>query len=132
MLDEHLRNPDIATTNADHEYRNQPHHYTHGKRVIYEVNIEVDAAVHDDYRVWLHDHIAEILALPGFTGARVLDVLEPPPAAGRIGLCVQYALKDRESLDDYLRDHAPRLRADGMARFGNHFHAQRRILKDTH
>lgn len=96
--------------------------------VIYEVNIEVDAAAHDDYRLWLRAHIAEILALPGFTGAKVFDVLEPPPAAGRIGLCVQYALRDQGALDDYLRDHAPRLRADGMAKFGGRFQAQRRVL----
>lgn len=99
------------------------------KRVIYEVNIEVDAAAHDDYRVWLRTHIAEILALPGFTGAKLFEVLEPPPSAGRVGLCVQYALKDRAALDDYLRDHAPRLRADGVARFGDRFQATRRVLR---
>lgn len=99
------------------------------KRVIYEVNIEVDAAAHDDYRAWLHEHIAEILALPGFAGAKLFDVLEPPPSAGRVGLCVQYALKSREALDDYLRDHAPRLRADGMSRFGGRFQATRRVLR---
>ena len=99
------------------------------KRVIYEVNVEVDAAAHDEYRVWLRDHIAEILTLPGFAGAKVFEVLEPPPSAGRVGLCVQYALKDRASLDDYLRDHAPRLRADGVARFGDRFQATRRVLR---
>jgi hypothetical protein len=100
-------------------------------KTVYEVNIEVDAAAHDAYRVWLRDHIAEILALPGFSGAKVFDVLEPPPSAGRVGLCVQYAVKDRASLDDYLRDHAPRLRADGVARFGDRFQATRRILRGT-
>ena len=101
------------------------------KSVIYEVNIEIDASAYDDYRIWLHDHIAEILALPGFTGAKMFDVMEPLPSAGRIGLCVQYALKDRTSLDDYLRDHAPRLRADGLARFGDRFQASRRVLCGT-
>ena len=98
-------------------------------KIVYEVNIEVDASAHDDYRVWLRDHIAEILALPGFTGAKVFEVLEPPPSAGRIGLCVQYALKERACLDAYLRDHAPRLRADSLARFGGRFQATRRILR---
>lgn len=99
--------------------------------VIYEVNIEVDVAAHDAYRAWLVDHVAEILALPGFTGAKVFDVLDPPASAGRVGLCVQYALKDQAALDDYLRDHAPRLRADGMARFGDRFQASRRVLQPT-
>lgn len=100
-------------------------------KTVYEVNIEIDASAHDDYRVWLHGHIAEILALPGFTGAKVFEILEPPPSAGRMGLCVQYALKSRELLDVYLRDHAPRLRADGLARFGDRFQATRRILRGT-
>lgn len=100
-----------------------------GGRVIYEVNIEVDASAHEEYRVWLRDHVAEILALPGFTGAKVFEVLEPPPSAGRVGLCVQYALRDQDALDDYLRDHAPRLRADGIARFGDRFQATRRVLR---
>ena len=53
------------------------------KQVVYEVNVEVDAAVHEAYRAWLRDHVAEMLALPGFRGAKVFDVLEPPPSAGR-------------------------------------------------
>lgn len=99
------------------------------RKVIYEVNIEVDASAHEEYRVWLRDHVAEILALPGFTGAKVYEVLEPPPSAGRVGLCVQYSLRDQVALDDYLRDHAPRLRADGLARFGDRFQATRRVLR---
>lgn len=101
------------------------------KPVIYEVNIEVDGAAHDEYRAWLHDHVAEILALPGFTGAKVFEVLDPPASAGRVALCVQYTLKHQAALDDYLRDHAPRLRADGMSRFGGRFQATRRVLRAT-
>ena len=64
-------------------------------------------------------------------GAKVFGVLDPPASAGRIALCVQYALKDQAAFDDYLRDHAPRLRADGMARFGDRFQASRRMLPPT-
>ena len=71
-------------------------------------------------------HVAEILALPGFTGARILEVLEPAPPSRRIALCVQYTLADAAALDGYLREHAPRLRAEGVARFGDRFRAQRR------
>jgi hypothetical protein len=99
--------------------------------VIYEVNLELDSSIEAAYRAWLAPHIEEILALPGFTGARVYDVLEPAPTAGCIALCVQYLLTDRTSLDTYLRDHAPRLRADGVARFGECFRAQRRVLHEN-
>lgn len=95
---------------------------------VYEVNLDIDAAIEADYRAWLATHVAEILALDGFTGATVLDVLDPAPATGRVQLCVQYALVDAAALDAYLRDHAPRLRAEGLARFGDAMRATRRVL----
>lgn len=97
---------------------------------IYEVNVEFDREIADDYRAWLREHIAEILRLPGFVDARVFDALEPVPAEGRIGLCVHYRLIDAAALAAYLRDHAPRLRADGVARFGERFRAHRRVLRE--
>lgn len=100
-----------------------------GDAVVYEVNLEVEAGVAGDYREWLDAHVAAILALPGFTGARILDVLEPPPPAGWIGLCVQYVLRDQAALDAYLREHAEAMRADGQARFGGRFRAGRRVLR---
>lgn len=99
--------------------------------VVYEVNVDLDAAIERDYRTWLDAHVREILTLPGFTGARILGVIEPRPDDGRVALCVQYALRDAAALDAYLRDHAPRLRADGIARFGERFRAQRRVLRDV-
>ena len=97
--------------------------------IVYEVNLEVETGIADGYREWLDAHVAAILALPGFTRARILDVLEPAPAAGWIGLCVQYALHDQASLEAYLRDHAAAMRADGEARFGGRFRASRRVLR---
>jgi Domain of unknown function (DUF4286) len=44
---------------------------------------------------------------------------------------VQYTLVDAAALDGYLREHAPRLRADGVARFGDGFRAHRRILREA-
>ena len=96
--------------------------------VVYEVNIVVDADAADEYRAWLAGHVAEILALPGFTGATTWAVTDPPPAEGTVGLCVQYALRDAQALADYLRDPAPRLRAEGIARFGGRMRATRRVL----
>jgi hypothetical protein len=96
--------------------------------VVYEVNLAVDGEVLADYRAWLADHVAEIVALPGFTGATTWDVVDPAPPSGSAHLCVQYALRDAAALEAYLRDHAPRLRADGIARFGDRVRATRRVL----
>lgn len=95
---------------------------------VYEVNVEHDAGIADAYRAWLDAHVREILALPGFTGASVMEVVDPAPAPGSVALCVRCRLRDAAALEAYLRDHAPRLRADGVARFGDRFRAWRRIL----
>jgi hypothetical protein len=97
--------------------------------VAYEVNIDLDAAVEAEYRAWLRDHVAGILALPGFIGARVFDVLDPPPAEDRVSICVHYRLHDEASLQAYFDQHAARLRAEGAARFGGRFRASRRVMR---
>jgi hypothetical protein len=99
-----------------------------GEGVVYEVNLDVDAAIRDDYLAWLADHMREIRALPGVDDARLLEVHEPGAAPGRMSLCVHYTMRDADALATYLREHAPRLRAAGEARFGGRFHASRRVL----
>lgn len=96
--------------------------------IVYEVNVFVQRRIEAAYREWLGGHVREILALPGFTGADVFEVTDPAPAADEFALCMQYRLSDAAALAHYLREHAPRLRADGIARFGDGFRAQRRVL----
>ena len=97
--------------------------------IVYEVNIDLDAAIETDYRAWLRDHVAQILALQGFIDAQVFDVIDPAPSSGRIALCVHYRLRDEAALQDYFDQHAARLRGDGVARFGGKFNASRRVLR---
>lgn len=97
--------------------------------VIYEVNLDIDAAIRAEYLDWLSAHMHEICALPGFVGAQLWEVAEPGAEPGRVSLCAQYTLRDGAALDAYLREHAPRLRAEGEARFGGRFRASRRVLR---
>jgi hypothetical protein len=102
-----------------------------GVGLVYEVNLEVDRAVAGEYRAWLAGHVDQILALPGFVGAEVWDVVDPPPTAGRAGFSVRYLLHDQAALDGYLRDYAPAMRAEGLERWGERFRARRRVLRAT-
>jgi antibiotic biosynthesis monooxygenase (ABM) superfamily enzyme len=97
--------------------------------IVYEVNLRVQRRIEAEYRAWLDEHVRSILALPGFVGASVFERLEPPSSDGEFDLCVHYRLVDESALATYLREHAPRLRAEGLARFGNMFHADRRVLR---
>ena len=99
-----------------------------GDDLLYEVTLFVEAALAHEFAAWLDAHVRAIRALPGFTGAAVLRRLEPAPDAGEVVFCAQYWLRDRAAFDAYLRDHAPAMRADGVARFGTRFRAERRVL----
>ena len=100
--------------------------------VVYEVNLEFDVAIAAAYREWLEAHMREMLALPGFRSAQVHEVVDPLPTAGRLGLCVRYQFSDLAALETYQREHAPRLRADGLQRFGEEgVRIRRRVLRDA-
>jgi hypothetical protein len=96
--------------------------------ILYLVELDVDATVAAAYRAWLAGHVREMLTLPGFVAAEIFERREPPVAAGRIALCVHYRLASAADLERYLREDAPRLRAQGTARFGDKFSARRQVL----
>lgn len=99
--------------------------------IVYEVNLFVQRAIEAPYRAWLDAHIREILALPGFVDAQTYERTDPPGAPDELVLCVHYRLQDQAALDAYFRDHAARLRADGVNRFGDRFRAERRVLQSV-
>jgi hypothetical protein len=94
--------------------------------VLYEVNLEADAAIAGPFDTWLRDHIADMLQLQGFLSAEILGDATAPP--GRIRRIVQYRLRDQAALERYLREQAPAMRERGVALFGDRFTAQRRSL----
>jgi antibiotic biosynthesis monooxygenase (ABM) superfamily enzyme len=98
--------------------------------IVYEVNLTVDHAIADDYAAWLGDHVREMLTLPGFVSAEWLsdvDYHEQDGADPR--WTVQYRLESHDDLTRYVEQHAERMRADGLERFGTQFKATRRILR---
>jgi len=96
--------------------------------IVYAVDVEVDAPAYAEYRAWLDAHVREMLALPGFVSAEILERSDPPPPPGRRSLSAYYRLSSAADLERYLRIDAPRMRAEGTSRFGGSFSASRRIL----
>ena len=96
--------------------------------VLYEVTLRARPAIATEFAQWLHAHVAEMLALPGFLDARISRQLQPEDADAAV-YCCHYRLRDAAALDDYLREHAPRMREDGLRRFPDGFTAQRRVLE---
>jgi hypothetical protein len=124
--------------------------------IIYEVNIRVVETVAEEYEEWLNGHVRTILELEGFRSAEwfiveqdkeTQDLEEAVRQAVRLDesvpteireaaassiptrmYCIQYRLRDRESLTAYLDGHAEAMRQDGIERFGAQFAATRRIM----
>ena len=97
--------------------------------LIYEVTLDIAADAAKGFETWLRGHVREMLALPYFQDARIL-VPEPEDdtAAGQRWV-VQYVARDRNALDNYIKDQAPRMRAKGVRRFGDKLTASRRVLE---
>ena len=65
-----------------------------------------------------------MLALPGFIEANTLEPVDD--GDGRIH-SVQYVLSDQAALDTYFAEHAERMRAPGIAQFGDDLSAKRSV-----
>lgn len=81
--------------------------------VFYEVTATIhDPAVAEACVGWMHgEHIAEIVAA-GAKSGRLYRVEESPSV-----YVAHYEFASRPALDEYLTNHAPRLRAAGVQRF---------------
>jgi len=96
--------------------------------VTYEVNLDIEREVSADYLTWLKAHMDEIVSLEGFVDAQCHEV--ESSSEERLVLSVHYRIESREHLDSYFRDHAERLRGDGLTKFEGRFSAERRIYKE--
>ena len=95
--------------------------------VIYEVEARVDPSIVGEFDAWLPGHVREVIACPGFTGAEMQRPVGETPA-GEILRRTQYRVESMAALERYLEQDAPRLRADGTARFGERVVFSRRLF----
>ncbi|NUQ67367.1 MAG: DUF4286 family protein [Phycisphaerales bacterium] len=73
-----------------------------------------DPRTRDEYVAWLREgHLAQVMK-GGATTAAILLLTDP---ASPIRVQTRYTFSSPDALDRYLHDHAPALRADGLARF---------------
>lgn len=95
--------------------------------VTYEVRLEIEPSIANEFDDWLPGHAREMLAFPGFQSAEIFranDLTE----SHRVVRVAVYRVRSRRELDSYLRSHAKRMRHEGVRKFGKQFSATRRIL----
>ena len=95
---------------------------------IYNVTINIDKSVHNEWLTWMQSHIPEVLNTGKFVSAKMAQVLVEEDMGG-ITYSVQYTAKTREDLDAYYNEDADRLRSDGFKKFADKMLAFRTELK---
>jgi hypothetical protein len=84
-------------------------------RVAYTVTATLpDEPTRDSYLAWLLGGHLEAVRQGGADVAYAVRLTEPP-----LGVQCRYEFPSEETFDRYVREYAPALRADGLARFGS-------------
>lgn len=97
--------------------------------LIYNVTINIDESVHDQWLVWMRDkHIPDMLETGKFSHAKMVKVLVEDDMGG-VTYSIQYTTQDRQTLEAYYREDAGRLRAEAQKNFPNKFVAFRTELE---
>ena len=95
---------------------------------IYNVTINIDESIHNEWLIWMENHIPEVLATGHFLSAKMTQVLVEEEMGG-VTYSVQYTAKTRENLDNYYKNDAEKLRIAGMQKFADKMLAFRTELQ---
>jgi hypothetical protein len=80
--------------------------------------VNIDDSVHDEWLVWIKEHIPKVLATGKFIDARLTKVLLEEETGGTT-YSIQYKARSREALENYYAQDAQGLRSDGLKRFAD-------------
>ena len=98
--------------------------------IIYNVTINIDAEVHDEWLRWMkEEHIPRVMATGAFLENRICRVLGDDEG---ITYAIQYACTDMPTYERYRTEHAPRLQAETQQRYAGRFAAFRTLLEVVH
>jgi len=84
---------------------------------IYNVTVNIEDSIHDEWLLWIKEHIPQVLSTGKFEKATLTKVLVEEDMGGQT-YSIQYRSYSREALDAYYKEDADKLRQDGLKRFG--------------
>lgn len=96
--------------------------------IIYNVTINIDNSVHDQWLIWIKEHIPKVLATGKFDKATFSKVIVEEEMGGET-YSIQYRSYSREALDLYYKEDAEALRQEGQKRFSDKMLAFRTELE---
>jgi len=96
---------------------------------IYNVTTNIDETIKDEWLQWMKEkHIPEMLATGKFSNAKMSQVMIEEEMGG-VTYSVQYTTDSFETLQEYYKEDAPKLRDESMKLFSDKLVAFRTELK---
>lgn len=86
--------------------------------IIYNVTSNIDKSVHEQWLIWIKEHIPQVLSTGCFIEAKLTRVLVDDDL-GSTTYSVQYRANSREDLDRYYEKHADALREEAIKHFAD-------------
>ncbi|MDG2052891.1 MAG: DUF4286 family protein [Flavobacteriaceae bacterium] len=86
--------------------------------IIYNVTVNIEKSIHDEWLIWIKNHIPQVLATGKFTDAKLTKVLVEEEMEGTT-YAIQYRAKSRKALDSYYKNDADKLNQDGLLKFAD-------------
>lgn len=96
---------------------------------LYNVTLKVDTTINAEWLTWMKEiHIPEVIATGCFSDYKMLQLLELDDKDG-ITYAVQYFAPAEKHYRDYIAQHAPKLRDDGIKLWGDKVVSFRTLMK---
>lgn len=86
--------------------------------IIYNITANIDQSIHDDWLIWIKEHIPQVLATGKFSEAKLTKILVEEEMGGT-SYSIQFKAISREALDDYYTNDADKLREEATAKFAD-------------
>jgi hypothetical protein len=96
---------------------------------IYNVTIHIDHSIHEAWLQWMNEtHIPDVMKTGCFEKSVFVKILETDETEGPT-YAVQYYALSKAQYNRYIDLYAPKLRKDGMDKWGNKFIAFRTLME---
>ena len=98
------------------------------KKYIYNVTVNFEEEIHQEWLIWIKEHIPQVLSTGKFEKATLTKVLVDDKIEGHT-YSIQYTSYSREALDAYYKENAETLRQDTLEKFADKMLAFRTELE---
>lgn len=95
---------------------------------IYNVTVNIDASVHDEWLKYMKEqHIPDVMRTGCFVANQIVKVMNVDDTGHTYSF--QYTFKEMSDIERYQKEHAPGLQADVKAKYADKFAAFRTLLE---